>query len=468
MWPSGVRVVQDPIHGLMTFRDHECLVVDLLRCPEIQRLRRVKQLGLGSFVFPGAEHSRFVHSLGVAYLACLFARHLDSVAQRRLPKSLQPDQTALKHLCVAALCHDLGHGPFSHVWERVVIGDSWDRKAWARALNLPQEYDETNAAWHELATAGLLLWQDGQLHRLLELNEPGSARRISNLLAGKHYLPYLTSILASDVDADRCDYVLRDPRMAGLNTFGFQVHRIIASFSFGFDENHECCVGLTADKGLPVAAELLHARAGLHKTLYFHKTTLGMEWLLGNLLERLKDLADEDKLESQGHDSYDPILRMLRRDTVGPDKICMLDDYLVWMLVADAPRLTAYDPTTIGLSQRLMNRDPLRAVRVSGRRVDDFFNRRDPEQRIEEVIGRHVAGDPKYFYKKWPPTITIWHGEPCRQTRIVDPSDNDRVSLLAHSEWMKAHFPFPEQKLDTLLLVPREARASVRNLVLGS
>ena len=141
MWHSGIRVVQDPVHGLMEFIRPEAFILDLLRCSEVQRLRRVKQLGFACFVFPGAEHSRFPHSVGSAYLAARIGRHLHEVAREMLPESLQPDPRAYQDFCVAGLCHDLGHGPFSHVWERVVIRSDWDRRSgrgsWKSPIAMP-------------------------------------------------------------------------------------------------------------------------------------------------------------------------------------------------------------------------------------------------------------------------------------------------------------------------------------------
>src|SRR5712691_685660 len=102
--------IQDSVHGLMEFRGLETIVVDVLRTPEIQRLRRIRQLGLGHYVFPGAEHSRLVHSLGAAWLAVRFARQLREAARDYLPEALRPSENAIADLALAALCHDLGHG----------------------------------------------------------------------------------------------------------------------------------------------------------------------------------------------------------------------------------------------------------------------------------------------------------------------------------------------------------------------
>src|SRR4051812_3034115 len=124
--PRGrIQRIQDSMHGLMEFRGMETIVIEVLRTPELQRLRRIRQLGLANLVFPGAEHSRLVHSLGGSYLAILFGRRLAEACSNHLSDILTPSDTSIRDLAVAALCHDLGHGPLSHAWEREIIGDGY-------------------------------------------------------------------------------------------------------------------------------------------------------------------------------------------------------------------------------------------------------------------------------------------------------------------------------------------------------
>src|SRR3954451_20997195 len=126
MPPNRIRRVQDSVHGLMEFRGMETLVIEVLRTPEVQRLRRVRQLGLVHLVFPGGEHSRLVHSLGAAYLAVLFGRRLREAGRDFISPFLLPDEIAVRDFALAALFHDLGHGPLSHAWEREIVGEGYD------------------------------------------------------------------------------------------------------------------------------------------------------------------------------------------------------------------------------------------------------------------------------------------------------------------------------------------------------
>jgi HD superfamily phosphohydrolase len=150
-----IQRVQDSVHGLMEYAGMETLVVDVLRTPEIQRLRRIRQLGLVHLVFPGAEHSRLVHSLGASHLAVRFGRQLRQIARERIIPLLAPDESVVRDFALGALCHDLGHGPLSHAWEREVIGENFDRNNWTQALGLtPSDPLIAHLKWHELVVQG--------------------------------------------------------------------------------------------------------------------------------------------------------------------------------------------------------------------------------------------------------------------------------------------------------------------------
>ena len=113
-------LLRDPVHGLVAFEGRASVVIErLLRTRELQRLRNVRQLGLTSLVFPGAEHSRFAHSLGAAHVMGRLIARMRSV-QEVLPPEQRLDDEAESDALAAALLHDLGHGPFSHLFEEVV------------------------------------------------------------------------------------------------------------------------------------------------------------------------------------------------------------------------------------------------------------------------------------------------------------------------------------------------------------
>src|ERR1044071_8297080 len=116
------RVFRDPVHGLIELRGDDRPIADLLDTFAVQRLRRIKQMGFAWLVYSGAEHSRFGHALGAFHIAQRVARRLDRELAER---------TAL-HVKVAALLHDIGHGPFSHAWEHVFAGH--DHESWGARI----------------------------------------------------------------------------------------------------------------------------------------------------------------------------------------------------------------------------------------------------------------------------------------------------------------------------------------------
>jgi len=272
----------------MEFHGMETSVVEVLRAPELQRLRRVRQLGLAHLVFPGAEHSRLAHSIGASYLAIRFARHLREATRDFLVPLLRPNESAIRDFAIAALVHDLGHGPTSHLWEREVIGESFDRKAWCRTLELEYEDAFASLKWHELVGQAILAHKDGPLHRLLEQQESGTTERVRYLLLNKYYLPYLPRLLASDIDVDRCDFILRDAIQSGVAYGKYDLEWLIATLNVRVS-NGQLVAGFDRRKSPAVIDQFLNARRSLYETVYYHKTVRVAEGMLGLLLKRVKD-----------------------------------------------------------------------------------------------------------------------------------------------------------------------------------
>lgn len=171
--PAGrIQRIQDSVHGLMEFRDMETLVVDVLRTREVQRLRRIRQLGLVHLVFPGGEHSRLVHSLGAAYLAVLFGRRLRDAGRDSLSEFLLPDETAIRDFALATLFHDLAHGPLSHAYEWEIVGENYPISAWKQGLGLQPDDPllDRPLKWHVLNS---------------NLISPGKEPKMANLAGGR-------------------------------------------------------------------------------------------------------------------------------------------------------------------------------------------------------------------------------------------------------------------------------------------
>lgn len=462
----GARVIQDPVHGPLDFRYLESLVVELLDANEIQRLRRVKQTGFTNFVFPGCEHTRFTHCLGASHVAARIGRQLEDEARRLLPPSLCPKEEELRDFCVAALCHDLGHGPFSHVWEKVIIGDNWNKEKYAKALGLPSEPPYTQVdKWHELVTLAILAWPDGHLHKLLEGNEHGHSARIINMLSGTYHIPYFTRLLHSDIDVDRMDYLLRDSYFAGLPYGRFQIDRLISSMTFGFDSNYIPQVGIDPGSGLHPAIELLRGRMTLHRVLYRHRAVQGMEQLLAKLLERLRHLGLPKTKSHISHRSALLLLNLVQGEDVPIDQLVSLDDHSMWVLISEIAE-SQFDLTASTLANRILHRDPLRSVRLQSKDVRQFSLKTDAHDRIQNVIARHVPGNPLYYYYFGYEQFTLLEDRELHKALCIniDPSNRHTAfPLRGHSD-LKDELP-SDVDMGYELLVIREATEDVRTEV---
>lgn len=394
---ASVQRIQDSVHGLMEFRGMETAVVDLLRTPEVQRLRRVRQLGLAHLVFPGAEHSRLVHSLGVSYLAILFARHLREACRGSLPELLLPADSAVRDLATAALCHDLGHGALSHAWEREVIGDHFDRAAWAASLGLPLDTPRLQEMkWHELVGQGLLAWPDGQLHQLLETHDRGFSERVRRFLAGEYYLPYLPGLLHGDIDIDRADFLKRDTYQCGVAYGNYDLSWLISTCSVGRTAQGSLVIGFDRRKALRVVEHFLTARRALYENVYYHKTVHAAEGMVSLFLTRLKEVIGQ-YADARVEGLVRPLVRMIEGHTVPPHELLSLDDFSLSVLIDSVSRLDGIDATVRDLGRRIIERDLFKVVPVSPRKVRDFLMTPSAFERLYAIVRRYAPGEARYY-----------------------------------------------------------------------
>jgi HD superfamily phosphohydrolase len=216
---SRPKFFRDPVHLQIRFEDvnldaacpaaphtarQSWLARKIIDCPIFQRLRFIRQNGLANLVFHGAEHTRFTHSIGVGYLA--------EVMHDRICRNMgeqQDDGTKLSTV-VAALIHDLGHGPFSHTMEEILA--------------------ENGVAFdHEKMTLRYILEQDSEVHRLIRTVDAELPQRLAKFfdktLRDEDHWSY--KIVSSQLDADRLDYLHRDALFAGIRGHGFDLERIL-------------------------------------------------------------------------------------------------------------------------------------------------------------------------------------------------------------------------------------------------
>jgi HD superfamily phosphohydrolase len=220
-----MKFIKDPVHG---YEEVEAGLLPLLDSPPVQRLRHVKQLGFSYLVYPGANHTRFEHSLGTMHLAMILARHLD----------LDPADVLL--IGAAGLLHDIGHGPFSHTSEAFL----------------------SEFAGHDHHQVDHLLGEPALASALEEADLDPAA--ISALIRGEHPL---ADLIHGDLDADRMDYLLRDAHYTGVPYGTVDAQRLIQSSILT-----EGGLGIR-ESGIQAAESLLIARTLMRPAVYFHHTS---------------------------------------------------------------------------------------------------------------------------------------------------------------------------------------------------
>lgn len=337
-------ILRDPVHGLIAFEGMaERVVRSLLDTREVQRLRRVRQLGLASLVFPGAEHSRFSHAVGTAHVMQALQRRIDACSDE-LPADQRLDEEARADGLAAALLHDLGHGPFSHLFEEV----------------LP------HAKHHELWTHEILLDPATDVHQTLESISAGMAERVTSLLRGNYRLGYLSQSVSGTLDVDRADYLLRDSHMTGVRYGLYDLDWLLQALTFA-QVNDRWVLAVQGRKGLPPAESFFLGRHFMYQQVYHHKATRAAEALVRAIFMRVSELISEGV-------PPDPLLPAFRAAAL--DESLSLREYL---RMDDAELLTCLsewehggDPMLAELSRRLRCRELPKTVPLPDNRRDQW------------------------------------------------------------------------------------------------
>ncbi|UOQ50216.1 HD domain-containing protein [Gracilibacillus caseinilyticus] len=246
------KVFKDPVHRYVHVRDR--VIWDLIGTKEFQRLRRIKQLGTSFFTFHGAEHSRFNHSLGVYEIV---RRILINFADR--PKWNHEER--LLCLC-AALLHDLGHGPFSHSFEKVFRLD------------------------HEEFTRAIILG-DTEVNHVLKRVSKDFPQKVADVINKTYHDKLVVSLISSQIDADRMDYLQRDAYFTGVSYGHFDMERILRVMRPVEDQV------VIKESGMHAVEDYIMSRYQMYWQVYFHPVTRSAEVILTKILHRVKQLFEE-------------------------------------------------------------------------------------------------------------------------------------------------------------------------------
>jgi uncharacterized protein len=251
---SEEKVFKDPVHRYVHVRDR--VIWDLVGTKEFQRLRRIKQLGTTFLTFHGAEHSRFNHSLGVYEIV---RRIIDDVFAGRPEWN---DDDRLLTLC-AALLHDLGHGPFSHSFEKVFDFD------------------------HEDFTQNIVLG-DTEVNFILKKVSPDFPQQVAEVIAKTSAKKLVVSLISSQIDADRMDYLQRDAYFTGVSYGQFDMERILRVMRPKEDQV------VIKKSGMHAVEDYIMSRYQMYWQVYFHPVSRSAEVILTKILHRAKQLYENN------------------------------------------------------------------------------------------------------------------------------------------------------------------------------
>ncbi len=341
------NIIRDSVHDVIAFqmdRPLDALLFRLLAAPELQRLRRIRQLGLASLAYPGADHSRYSHSLGVMETA---RKILDQLA-----RSFSIDEHGRMVCVVAALLHDLGHGPFSHVFERV------------------------SGVHHEEVTHRVILDPDSGVHQILAEHDRALPGQIVAFLQCRPKRTFLCDIITSQLDADRFDYLLRDNLMTGAHYGSYDLEWVLHALTI--DETTDRLAVLP--KGISAVETYLQARFNMYRNVYFHKVVRSAEGMVKLALQRAKRLAVQRRLDWPRPN--EPIYKALLGQKLDTDEHNDLDDVAIMHCFKLWSR--AGDPVLASLCRGLLFRRVFKTIELTS--FEDPKDARSAITAVERMI----------------------------------------------------------------------------------
>jgi len=356
------KVFRDPVHNLMGFdRGRDKLVLDLIETRELQRLRYIKLMGISYVVYPGADHNRFSHSLGAAFL-------MKRIIERmRLLKADPRFQALAKQLdeyrellLAAALLHDIGHFPLSHLLENFT-GQS-----------------------HESWTARLLRDPEGEAHQVLKVYDPKYPERCAQIIERTFKPSFAVKLISSQLDVDRMDYLLRDSYHTGVGYGRFDLEWLIHSLRI-VERGGDWEIAVDQEKGLRAVESYVLARYYMYQQVYHHKTSRAAGVMLLMILRRAAELLEE------GEEIF--ITEPLRKLLVLPQALTShefleLDDVALGYALREWS--SSSDAILADLCKRFMRRRIFKAIEVGSKAYGRLKGK-------IEALARRRGFDPSYY-----------------------------------------------------------------------
>lgn len=391
------KVFKDPVHKYI-YVDSP-VIWDIINTREFQRLRRIRQLGTSFYTFHGAEHSRFSHSLGVYEITRKIISQFERNGYEDWPK-----EERLVCLC-AALLHDIGHGPFSHSIERVF---SVDHERWSIRI----------------------IEGDTDVNRVLRGVSSDFPQRVAQVIAKTYEKPITVSLISSQMDADRMDYLLRDAYFTGVNYGSFDLERILRMLR-PYKDNI-----VVKESGMHAVEHYLMSRYQMYWQVYFHPVTRSSEIILRKIFRRAKYLYE------QGHAfafMVDPLPKLFANTLTVQDYL-LLDESFMQMVMM---RWTMdQDAVLSDLCSRFLHRRLFKYESVRG--LEDAA-----VSAVREQL-REAGWDPDYYMEVDYPTDQFYDvyrsGERGNKSPIMLLTDQDEaVEISERSDIVRSISESPHQ-----------------------
>lgn len=339
----------DPIHGMIRLRRHQPshrMVLDVMNSRAMQRLRRIRQMGMAEFVFPGATHNRFIHSIGATWLMSKTIDHFMEFEETRsiLQSPFADTRIPIERLLLLSiLVHDIGHTPLSHTLEDI--------------LDMRSQGLLHDAYWNKL-----ILRQDEELQRIWNRYDPQFPDAIARFNGWEPGTEphFMADLVSSQLDMDRLDYLLRDSHYLGVQYGRIETDRIITNLLVGMAPSGKQVIAIR-EEAIPAVEHYLFGRYEAYK-MAIHSLDKASETLLKKTLERFRWVRDRGIDPGHPADLLYKLMRSGRFLTV--DEYLMLDDCYLWDKVNLWARYSQ-DFLLRQLANRLLGHDLFKYVEIN-------------------------------------------------------------------------------------------------------
>lgn len=348
------KKIRDSIHGDIFLPTKFLALIDT---KEFQRLRRIHQLAVAYLLFPGAEHTRFSHSIGTFFIMQKIISHFESLLSEL---DVQINERDKNVVLAAALLHDLGHGPFSHAFEGALPGKQFSHEEWTTKI-ITSDQSEIHKALikfdsdfpHDVADL---------IKKNRDMEKTGFTRDVKKI----DLFFILSSLVSSQLDADRMDYLLRDSSYAGVTCGTIDISRLISAMRITeYKNQYYVCI---LDKFTSDVEEYLLSRYQMHKGVYYHNFKREMEDIIKKILRRAMELYKKEKLSLS--EIPEGLLAVFNEQEMDLSMYNYLDDSVLLSLFSKWAQ--AEDPILSTLCEALINRKKFKKLNILSNNENDI------------------------------------------------------------------------------------------------